>query len=173
MSKYRIKVLQVPMEIPEPRSDEVKEIAREKALFAFKAIRKPCIALDAGFYIGSLNGFPKAFVNFALGTVGVEGMMRLLAGKPRDCEFRQCIAYIDGSLKEPKYFESHVRGSMARSKRGVLKSFNWSKLSLVFIPEGERKTLAQMSEKEYYSWRRISEAEKYEDDFAKFFLERK
>jgi XTP/dITP diphosphohydrolase len=173
MSKYGIDVEQVPMEIPEPRSDEVREIAREKAAYAFRKIGKPCIALDAGFYIDSLNGFPKAFVNFALNTIGVEGMLKLLNGRSRGCEFRHCIAYMDSRLKEPECFEAHVRGTMARAKKGVLKSFNWSKLSLVFVPEGEKRTLAQMSESEYYSWRTASKAEKYEDDFAKFLLKRR
>jgi XTP/dITP diphosphohydrolase len=173
MSRYGIEVEQVAMEIPEPRSDEVREIAREKALYAFRKIRKPCIALDAGFYIDSLNGFPKAFVNFALGTIGVEGMMKLLNGMKRGCEFRHCIAYMDKGLKEPACFEAHVRGTMTRSKKGVLKSFNWSDLSLVFVPDGEKKTLAQMSEEQYYSWRSASKAEKYEDDFARFLLKRR
>jgi inosine/xanthosine triphosphate pyrophosphatase family protein len=69
MSKYGIKVVQVPLDIPEPRSDDVEEIAKEKVRYAFNEIGKPCVALDAGFYIGSLNGFPKAFVNFALSTM--------------------------------------------------------------------------------------------------------
>ncbi len=172
MSKYGIKVVQVPLEIPEPRSDDVEEIAKEKVRYAFKEIGKPCVALDAGFYIGSLNGFPKAFVNFALSTIGVEGILRLLSGKSRECEFRHCLAYMDGKSKGPIRFRSDVRGRLTNRKMGKLKSFTWSELSLVFKPEGKSKTLAQMPEKEYYSWIRDSDSDKYYRDFAKFFLKR-
>jgi len=68
--------------LPEPRSDDLREIAKEKVLFAYKKIRKPCIVLDFGFYIHSLNGFPKAFVNFVLETIGIEDILKLVDGKP-------------------------------------------------------------------------------------------
>ena len=36
------------------------------------------MAMDADFCIDALNGFPKAFVNFALDTIGVEGILKLM-----------------------------------------------------------------------------------------------
>ena len=54
---------------------------------------------------------------------------------------------MDSRLKTPLCFDSHVRESLSKSKKGTLKSFHWSGLSLIFVPEGEKKTLAQMSEK--------------------------
>ena len=53
-------------ELDEPRSDDLKEIATAKVKQAYKVVGKPCIALDSGFFIKELNGFPKAFVNFSL-----------------------------------------------------------------------------------------------------------
>jgi XTP/dITP diphosphohydrolase len=172
MSRYGIKVVQVPLDIPEPRSEDVEEIAKEKVRFAFKEIGKPVVALDAGFYIDSLNGFPKAFVNFALSTIGVNGILRLLDGKDRSCEFRHCLAYMDKGTKGPVFFRSDVKGRITKRKMGKLKSFTWSELSLVFKPEGKTKTLAQMPEDEYYSWIKDSDSDKYYRDFAKFFLKR-
>ena len=78
---------QVDMEIPEPRSSDVKEIAHDKVLYAFERIQKPVVALDAGFYIESLNGFPKAFVNFALETIGNEGLLKLVEEKDRNLPY--------------------------------------------------------------------------------------
>jgi XTP/dITP diphosphohydrolase len=173
MSKYRIKVRHVHMQLPEPRSDDVKEIAMEKVRYAFSVIKKPCIALDAGFYIPSLNGFPKAFVNFALDTIGIEGIMRLVGNKSRKCEFRHCIAYFDGRTSKPICFDQAAPGKLARSIKGRLKPFNWSKLSLVFIPQNFDKTLSQMSEKEYYGWRETSGVDDYERRFAEFLLKRR
>jgi len=167
LSKYGIEVVQVALDIPEPRSDDLREIAKEKVLFAYEQIQKPCIALDAGFYVHSLNGFPKAFVNFALETIGIEGILRLVEGKPRACEFRNCLAYIDENLPEPVYFESTVKGELSETPRGIIKEYAWSELFLIFIPEGENKTLAEMTFDEYSAWR----ARRYRDSFATKFAD--
>ena len=53
-------------ELEEPRSDDIKYISKYKVMEAYKLVNKPCISLDCGFWIDELNGFPKAFVNFAL-----------------------------------------------------------------------------------------------------------
>jgi len=167
LSKYGIKIVHYPLELPEPRSDDLREIAKEKVLFAFKKIRKPCIALDSGFYVRSLNGFPKAFVNFALETIGIDGILRLVDGKPRDCEFRNCLAYLDETLSEPVYFESNVDGLLSDFPRGEMRDYCWSKLFLVFIPRDANKTLAEMTFNEYQEWRN----QRYKDSFATKFAE--
>ena len=58
-------------DLDEPRSDDVREIAEYKVKEAYAVVKKPCIALDAGFFIEELNGFPRAFVHFALDTLGI------------------------------------------------------------------------------------------------------
>ena len=149
------------------RSDDLREIAKEKVLFAYKKIGKPCIALDSGFYIHSLNGFPKTFVNFVLETIGIEGILKLVDGKLRDCEFRNCLAYLDETLSEPVYFESSVEGSLSDFPRGKMRDYYWSKLFLVFIPKDSDKTLAEMTYEEYQKWR----TQRYKDSFATKFAE--
>ena len=117
LSKYGIEVIQVPFSIREPRTDDLEEIARQKVLTAYEKIGKACIALDSGFYIHSLNGFPKTYVNFVLKTIGIEGILKLVEGKERKCEFRNCLAYMDDSLEEPKFFKLKVRGSLSEGPR--------------------------------------------------------
>ncbi len=167
LSKYGIEVVHYLLELPEPRSDDLREIAKEKVLFAYEKIGKPCIALDSGFYVHSLNGFPKAFVNFALETIGIDGILRLVDGKPRDCEFRNCLAYLDETLSEPEYFESNVDGSLSDFPRGEMRDYYWSKLFLVFVPRNANKTLAEMTYEEYQDWR----TQRYKDSFATKFAE--
>ena len=167
LSRYDIKVTHYPLGLPEPRSDDLKEIARDKVQFAYERIKKPCIALDSGFYIHSLKGFPKSFVNFSLDTIGIEGILRLVDGKPRDCEFRNCLAYLDQHLLDPLYFESSVEGDLSEEPRGVMKDYYWSELFLVFIPKNSNKTLAEMTFEEYRAWRE----ERYRDSFASKFGE--
>ena len=68
-------------DLEEPRSDDIKYISKYKVMEAYKLVNKPCISLDSGFWIDELNGFPRAFVNFALGTIGIEGILKLMEGK--------------------------------------------------------------------------------------------
>jgi XTP/dITP diphosphohydrolase len=170
LSSYHIGLLKFPIDLPEPRTDDVRKIARDKVLFAYNRIKKPCIALDAGFYIDALNGFPKAFVNFALETIKLEGILKLVEDKPRDCEFRQSLAYLDDKLSEPEYFESINRGKIAEEPRGLEQDYHWSELSLIFIPEGETKTLAEMNKEEYQAWRKRRQSHSYETKFKDWIL---
>jgi XTP/dITP diphosphohydrolase len=156
LGKYGISIIQKSMELIEPRSSDVIEIADSKIKQAYPNILKPTIVIDAGFYIKDLNGFPRAFVNFALETIGLEGILNLVTNKQRSCEFRECLAYMDPSLNDPKYFVSHVKGSLAEKPRGSMQKHLWSELGLIFIPEGSQNTLAEMSYNEYLEWRKIS-----------------
>ena len=167
LNNYDIDVVQANLELPEPRTDDLQEIARQKVIFAHQQIGKPCVALDSGFYVHSLNGFPKTFVNFALETIGIEGILALVNGKPRDCEFRNCLAYLDENLSEPVYFTSYVPGILSASPKGESRDYFWSDLFFVFTPEGRDITLAEMSPETYQEWRQ----ERYKDSFATKFAE--
>lgn len=171
LKKYKINIIQASLNLPEPRSDDVKKIAREKVLYAYKEIKKPVVALDAGFYVHSLNGFPKAFVNFALETVGLEGILKLVEGKDRSCEFRHCLAYMDKELKEPIYFQDSVKGTLTEEKRGKIQEHLWSELTLIFVPEGSKKTLAEMTYEEYLKWKEKDRKDSYSVRFANWLLE--
>jgi XTP/dITP diphosphohydrolase len=166
-----IQVIHTPIDVPEPRSNDVQEIAAYKADYAYKRLERPVVAMDAGFYIHSINGFPKAFVKFALETVGLEGILRLVAGKPRECEFRECIAYRNATLAEPKCFVASTPGMLSEYQRGLLQKHNSSELHLLFIPDGCGKTLAEMSYDEYVEWRKMGRADtSAARQFAKWLL---
>ena len=145
LAPYGIEVIQKPLDIPEPRSNDVQEIADHKARVAFQSLKEPVIVMDAGFYIDSLNGFPRAFVNFTLETIGIAGILKLVADQDSHCEFRECLAYFDGQPPKPKFFIGHVRGTLAPEPRGTLHAGHWSDLALIFIPESRDKTLAEMT----------------------------
>ncbi|HLD80386.1 MAG TPA: non-canonical purine NTP pyrophosphatase [archaeon] len=172
LKPFGITLVQAKLELPEPRAEDVREIAKRKAVHAFSLLRKPVMAHDAGFYIHSLNGFPKAYVNLALSTIGVEGLLKLLEGKPRECEFRHCLAFMDESLDEPKVFEGRVAGSIAMEKRGAKSEKAWSDLWHVFMPSnGGNRVLAEFQPEELRNWRR--ENDDYIERFAEWFATRK
>jgi len=126
-------------ELEEPRSEDVKYISKCKVMEAYKIVKKPCISMDAGFWIDELNGFPKAFVNFSLETVGINGILKLMEGKDnRACRFIECLSYYDG--KELHQFMGEHEGNDTNKK--------WSDLWYIYKPYGYDKTLAEMSDDE-------------------------
>lgn len=157
------------LDIPEPRSYDIKEIAKAKVLYAYNKIKKPCIILDSGFFVHAINGFPRTFVNYMLDTIGIEGLLKLISGKNRSCEFIDCLAYYDGKLSKPMLFESTVKGKLSKTARGISKPFHWSRIFLIFIPKGKKKTLAEMTQNEYIKWYQAINKNSYIKKFADWF----
>ncbi len=172
LAKYHLEIIQVPLNLPEPRSSDVQEIAREKISYAYQHINQPVVSLDAGFYIHALGGFPRAYVNFALETIGIDGILKLVAAKDRQCEFRECLAYLDETLSEPQYFLGHFKGTLATQPQGTMQLHHWSPLALLFIPAGETCTLAEMDYAQYCQWRMTTAATTSEKQFADWFFSR-
>lgn len=153
LGPHGFEVIQRSLTIPEPRLDRVEDMAAIKAMLAYGELQEPVVALDAGFYVYGLNGFPRGYVNFALATVKIDGLIRLAAGTNRRCEFRHALAFHDGGPDTPKVFIDRVRGKLAIEPRGTLQPWHWSVLTTIFIPDGYDQTLAEMDETEYRSWR--------------------
>lgn len=152
-----IKVLPYNAELIEPRSEDIEEIAKQKVLQAYNIVKKPCISLDAGFFIEALKGFPKTYVNHALETIGIEGILKLMKDIPnRCCEFRACLAYYDG--KEVQFFQSKSPGTIADSIRGYDNEKKWSELWYIFIPNKFNKTLAEFDEEDFARYGKIKES---------------
>lgn len=99
-----------------------------------------------------IERFPGNYVNFALGTIGIKGILKLMEDKEkRECSFVQCLAYYDGE-DEPRIFYGKHQGHITYEERGVISKDDWSELSLIFIPEGEwnttGRTLAELTHEE-------------------------
>jgi XTP/dITP diphosphohydrolase len=151
LSKYSIKLKHIRIDLPEPRSFDLREIAHAKANFAYSKFHKPCIVQDSGFYVKSLNGFPRTFVHFSIDTIGINGILKLTEGKERSCSFKSCLTYCEGS-KIKKDFITITKGALSYEPKGMPKRYHWSALFQIFVPEGSKKTLAEMSKKEYEEW---------------------
>lgn len=150
------KLIPYEAELIEPRSDDIREIAKEKVIQAYNIVNEPCIALDAGFFIKELNGFPRAYVNHALDTIGIEGILKLMEDKAdKECEFRSCLAYYDGIHME--FFESKSSGTLSSSIRGKHSHKKWSDLWYIFIPQCFDKTLAEFSEDDFAKHQTLKE----------------
>ena len=154
-------------DLDEPRSDDIAYISKTKVLEGFNLVKKPCISLDCGFWIDELNGFPKAFVNFALETIGIEGILKLMEGiSNRACRFTECLSYYDGEYLH-QFMGSH-EGTLAKNLRGNDSNQKWSDLWYIFIPAGYTKTLAEMSEEERKNRKKIASTDAFLE-FAKWY----
>ncbi|MBW2650973.1 MAG: RdgB/HAM1 family non-canonical purine NTP pyrophosphatase [Deltaproteobacteria bacterium] len=92
----RVEVCHVALECPEFRDNNVGNIAREKARFAYEQLKIPVIVDDTGFFIESLNGFPGPYAAYVLDTIGMTGILRLMEGVDnRGAYFETAIAYAD------------------------------------------------------------------------------
>ena len=163
-----LKISTYDFELDEPRSDDLKVIATAKVKQAYEIVGKPCIALDSGFFIDELNGFPKAFVNFSLETIGIDGILKLMEGKKnRKCKFQECLAYYDG--KNIQYFYGEHPGYLATEKQGEDRKEKWSALWYIFKQEGCDKTIAQMKSEEIEDNRVAIKSDGAMKKFAKWY----
>lgn len=154
-------------ELEEPRSDDIKYISKHKVMEAYKLVNKPCISLDCGFWIDELDGFPRAFVNFALDTIGIDGILKLMEGKEnRSCRFTECLSYYDG--KELHQFMGRHEGTLAKQILGNDTDKKWSDLWYIYKPYGYDKTLAQMTDEERTNRRKYETVDSMQE-FAKWY----
>lgn len=112
-----VEIEHVPLDCPEYRDDEVGPIAREKARFAYEALRRPLIVDDTGFFVSALRGFPGPYAAYVLRTLGNEGLLRLLEGVPdRSAYFVTAVAYADAD--GIRLFEGRLEGEVTTAPRG-------------------------------------------------------
>ena len=155
-------------ELDEPRSDDITEIATSKVKQAYELVKIPCIAMDTDFRIDALNGFPRAFVNFSLETIGINGILKLMKNvENRECSINECIAYYDGNSIH--YFYGRHPGSVSNEIRGIDRKEKWSDLWYIFKPKGFDKTLAEMDETERENRRKVDGSIQAMQEFVKWY----
>lgn len=135
--KGALEVTHVALEIPEHRSDDVAEIAKGKAQYAYDHLRTPLIVDDTGFSIDILNGFPGPYAAYVQNTIGNTGILKLMDGmENRNAHFTTAIAYADKS--GIRVFTGTIHGSITTSLRGN-KGFGYDP-----IVDIDGRTLAEM-----------------------------
>jgi len=128
-----------------------KENAAKKSLAVAKFTNKPSLSDDSGLEVYALGGAPGVFsARFAgEGAGDAENVKKLLEmmkdidNGDRKARFVCCIALTTCDFKT-YFFEGTVEGSIIREPKGV----NGFGYDPVFIPEGEYKTFAEMSDQE-------------------------
>lgn len=138
----------IDFDVPEIQSLDPKEIIRHKLEYAYEKIKKPCFVMDASLGLDCLNGFPGPFIKWWFDkTVGEEKTCAIatLFGE-RGLIWTNALGYFDGS--DTHYLEEAIRGMLPDNPRGT-SGFHWD---TIFIPEGETRTLAEMTFEEKQSY---------------------
>ena len=95
---------------------------------------------DSGLFIDALNGFPGVYSSYALRTIGIDGILRLMDGtEERSARFECCIGC---SFRGEEFTVSgRVDGTIAMRPAGS-GGFGFDP---IFIPTGHEGTFAEMS----------------------------
>jgi XTP/dITP diphosphohydrolase len=133
-----LEVSHVDLEVPEYRSGDVAEIAREKARYAYGQLNIPIIVDDTGFFIDALHGFPGPYAAYVLNSIGNAGILKLMEGiSDRNARFTTGIAYADEHVIE--VFTGTLEGVIALCPVGK-NGFGYDPIFLL-----GKKTLAEIS----------------------------
>jgi XTP/dITP diphosphohydrolase len=112
-----VDVTHVALECPEYRSDDIGEIAREKARYAYGQLGTPLIVDDTAFEIDALNGFPGPYAAYVLERIGNSGILRLMEGiQDRSASFSTAIAFADTDGFQ--VFTGTIYGTITTAPRG-------------------------------------------------------
>jgi non-canonical purine NTP pyrophosphatase (RdgB/HAM1 family) len=134
--------------LPEIQSLDFREVVRSKAIVASRALGVPVLVEDSGLAVAGWGGFPGPLTKWiTAGVLGQEGLAKMLDGfSGRGAEAVSVLAVARPGDREADVTvaEGRVAGSIALHPRGT-NGFGWD---VLFIPEGETRTFAEMSEEE-------------------------
>ncbi|MEM3660055.1 MAG: XTP/dITP diphosphatase [Thermoproteota archaeon] len=165
LGEFGIMLEQADLEITEPQSETLEEVAEKCAQEALKKIGERFIIEDSGLFVNSLNGFPGVYSSYVYRKIGCEGILKLLVGSAdRSAYFMTVLAYGEPG-KGVRLFTGRVDGTIATEPRGK-SGFGYDPL---FIPFGSNLTFAEMSTEEK---NRFSHRAKALKAFASWFLEK-
>ncbi len=146
LSNYGINLGFFKSRLKEIQAESIKQIAALKVNDAYRQCHKPVIVEDAGLFIESLNGFPGPFSSYVFKTIGNSGILRLVRTN-RKAQFQSVVAYCDDKFGVV-LFDAKVEGKISKNSRGN----GWG-YDPIFIPTGETKTFAMISNKNEISHR--------------------
>ena len=140
LNKYEME--RISMEYPEIQADSLKEVALYGLQYLAKKIDGIFMIEDSGLFIKALKGFPGVYSSYVFKTIGNEGILKIMQGvEERKASFHSLIALYDG---KEHFFEGICNGRIANEQRGK-GGFGYDP---IFIPNGCKKTFAEMETKE-------------------------
>lgn len=140
LGKYSISVERKDVKKLEVQADDVEKIAEEAARRLCELGEEMTAVEDAGLYITALNGFPGPYSEYVYRTLGIPGVLKLMAGVgDRSAYFKSAVAICAGG--SVRVFVGVAEGVIAEEPRGS-GGFGFDP---IFIPRGYSKTFAEMT----------------------------
>ena len=138
----------------ELQTNDLDALVRNKAQQAYDSLQEPVLVEDSGLLFSAWNGLPGALVKWFETSVGCEGMLKMLEGFDDRKAVAVCYVALQKNPDEVLVAEGRVSGTIAETVRGE-NGFGWD---VIFIPDGEERTFAEMSteEKNRISHRRLA-----------------
>ena len=136
-------IARVALNLPEIQAASLEDVAREKASAAFRELRRPVVVEDSGLEFAAWLGLPGPFTKWFEQAIGLEGLARALDGAATRRATAACVLSFH-SARDRFSCAGRLAGSIAPLPRGS-GGFGWDS---IFEPEGEARTLAEMSSEE-------------------------
>ncbi|MCL4332207.1 MAG: RdgB/HAM1 family non-canonical purine NTP pyrophosphatase [Candidatus Thermoplasmatota archaeon] len=149
LEKAGISVEWKRMEYDEMQGKDTYSISLRSCMDVGKKLEGDFFLEDTGLYCEALNGFPGPYAKYVQETVGNAGLIRMLQGMNRKAKFVTVISLRHGD--RIVQFDGVLSGIISESERGS----NGFGFDPIYIPDGEDRTLAEMSpyEKNHISHR--------------------
>ena len=151
LREYEIELEQVDTKGDEIQAYTVLAVVEDSAKKIAKKFSKPFIVEDASLQVEVLSTFPGPYSSYVFKTLGPAGILKLMEGQDdRHAEFHSAMAYGENG-KSAKRFVGVAEGTISKEIRGE-GGFGFDP---IFIPNGSRKTFAEMvmNEKNRFSHR--------------------
>lgn len=138
------------IDLEEIQSLDPIAVIQHKVQAAYEIVQRPVLVEDVGLSFNALGGrLPGTYIKWFLEELGVEGLIRLLAGfEDRGAEAFITYGLFDG--EELHIFQGQVSGMVSSEPRlgdgdGWHGALSWNS---IFIPDGSDKTYAEMTDDE-------------------------
>lgn len=138
----------IDCEVPEIQSLSSKEIVTHKIQYAFEETNTSCFVMDASLSLTALNNFPGPLIKWFYKSIGPEKICSIANHlNEHKCKWSTILGFYDGS--KFVYFEESVDGKIAQKPKGS-NGYDWD---VIFVPENDNRTFAEMSfeEKQKYA----------------------
>lgn len=131
-----IRLESVDVDLPEIQSVDAVEIVTDKVKRAYEAVGKPVVVEDVEAGLEKLNGLPGPLIKFFNAKLGNDSLYKLAGKEGEKAKVACTIAYYDGH--KVMIARGEVNGTIV-APRGDAYGFD-----VVFVPEGETETYAEM-----------------------------
>ncbi|MFZ0830010.1 MAG: non-canonical purine NTP pyrophosphatase [Thermoplasmata archaeon] len=137
LADYGVRVRWSRHALPEVQAERLEEVVDAKLAAASRGAR--VLVEDSGLFIPALGGFPGVYSAYALHTIGLTGVLRLIRGRDRTAVFRTVAGLSIGTRRWSRSGE--CQGRLAVRPRGS-QGFGYDP---IFIPDGETRTFGQLA----------------------------